>query len=104
MNRNRDKLRLLYVALCTAQLIIMGLGLAVAYQIEKSYSRNIAYENSVNAEHQAMDQLEVFARAASPEILALDDNSSGPGQLSQISYSSGLFLRKAQDLLYQSER
>src|SRR5580692_10073705 len=104
MSGNRNKLRLLYGALCAAQLIVMGMGLVVAYQIERSYSRNIEYEKTVNDEHRAIDELEIYARAASPETLALDDSTSGPSQLTQITYASGIFLRKAQDLLDESER
>jgi len=82
----------------------MAMGLALASQVQQSYSRNIDYEKSVNAERRAIDELEVFARAASPETLALDDDSSNLSQLSQITYASGIFLRKAQELLKQSEQ
>src|SRR5580692_9412608 len=98
MSGDRNKLRLLYGALCAAQLLVMGMGLVVAYQIEKSYSRNIEYEKTVNSEHRAIDELEVYARAASPETLVLDDSASGPSQLTQIAYASSIFLRKAQEL------
>ena len=80
------------------------MGLALAYQVEQSYSRNIDYEKSVNSEHRAIDELTIYARAASPETLALDDNSSDPSQLSQITYASEIFLRKAQVLLEESQR
>jgi diguanylate cyclase (GGDEF)-like protein len=104
MNGIRNKLRLFYLGLCVSQLVVMGLGLAVAYQVQRSYSRNIDYETSVNAGHRALDELEVFARAASPESLALDDNSSDPSQLSQVAYASRIFLQKAQELQNESER
>ncbi len=103
MKGNRNKLRFLYLALCAAQLVVTGMGLAVANQVQNAYSKNIEYEKSVNAEHRAIDELEVFARAASPETLALDDSSSGPSQLSQVTYASGIFLRKAKQLVSDSE-
>jgi hypothetical protein len=43
MLENRHRLRVFYLALCAAQLIIMGVGLGLAYQIQRSYSRNIDY-------------------------------------------------------------
>ena len=98
MNGNRHKLRLLYLALCTCQLVVTGLGLAIAYQVHRSYSRNIDYERSVNAEHRAVSELQSLARVASPESLALDDDSNGTPQFSQIRYSSGIFLRKVKEL------
>ena len=103
MGGNRHRLRLFYLALCISQLIIMGLGLTVAYQVQRAYSQNIEYEKSVNADRRSIDELEIFARSASPELLALDDGSSGPTQFSQIAYAAGLFLRKAQELLKDSE-
>lgn len=103
MSGNRNKLRLLYGALCAAQLIVMGMGLVVAHQIENSYSRNIESQKRVNSARRAINELEIYARSASPETLALDDNTSGPSQLARIAYSSGLFLRKAQALLDESE-
>ena len=99
INGNRHKLRLLYWVLCACQLVVTGMGLALAFQVETSYSQNIDYEKSVNSEHRAVDELEIYARAASPQTLALDDDSSDPTQLSQINYASGIFLRKAQALL-----
>src|SRR5579862_4231585 len=98
MNGNRHKLRLLYLALCACQLVVTGLGLAVAYQVHRSYSQNIDYERSVNAEHRAVSELQSLARVASPESLELDDGSSGPSQYSQIRYSSAIFLRKVKAL------
>jgi diguanylate cyclase (GGDEF)-like protein len=98
MNGNRQKLRLLYLALCAAQVIVTGLGLGVAYQMHRSYSRNIEYEQSVNSEHRAISELQSLARVASPESLELDDDSSGSPQFSQIRYSSTLFLRQVQKL------
>lgn len=99
MSGNRSKLRNFYLLLCASQLIVMGMGLAVAYQVERSYSQNIEYEKTVNADRRTIDELEVLARAASPEIATLDDSSSGPGQLSEVEYASSLFLKKAQGLL-----
>ncbi|HTX14164.1 MAG TPA: EAL domain-containing protein [Candidatus Baltobacteraceae bacterium] len=98
MNGNRQKLRLLYLALCAAQVIVTGLGLAVAYQVHKSYSRNIEYERSVNSEQRAVSELQLLARIASPESVELDDDSSGASQFSQVRYSSALFLRQVQKL------
>jgi diguanylate cyclase (GGDEF)-like protein len=103
MLENRHKLRVLYLALCAAQLVIMGTGLAVAYQIQQSYARNIEYESSVNAEHRAINELEVFARVTSAGTVA-PTKDSVLSQISQTNYSSKIFLRKAQDLLDDSER
>lgn len=104
MNTNRHKLRLLYLALCTAQLIVTGMGLAVAYQVHRSYLRNIEYESSVNSEHRAISELQSLARVASPESLELDDDSDGSSQFSQIRYSSTIFLRKVQKLRDEADR
>jgi diguanylate cyclase (GGDEF)-like protein len=103
MNKNRHRLRLLYIALCAAQLLVTGLGLAVAYQVQRSYSRTIDYEKLVSDKRRAIDQLTVYARSTSPESLDLDDQSSGPAQLSQIQYAAKIFLRKNQDLLDEAE-
>jgi diguanylate cyclase (GGDEF)-like protein len=104
MAASHVKLRRFYIALCAAQLVITGMGLALAYQVERSYSLNVDYEKSVNAEHQAINELEVYARDAKPERVTLDDSTSGPSQLSQIDYASKLFLKKARNLLDQSDR
>jgi diguanylate cyclase (GGDEF)-like protein len=98
MNGNRQKLRLLYLALCVAQVIVTGLGLAVAYQVHKSYSRNIEYEQSVDSEHRAISELQSLARVATPESVELDDDSDGSSQFSQVRYSATLFLRQVQKL------
>ncbi|HEX4075407.1 MAG TPA: EAL domain-containing protein [Candidatus Acidoferrales bacterium] len=98
MNGNRQKLRLLYLALCVSQLVVTGLGLAVAYQVHRSYSQNIDYESSVNAEHRAVSELQSLAHVASPESVELDDDSSGASQFPQIAYSSTIFLRKVRKL------
>ncbi|HTC62272.1 MAG TPA: EAL domain-containing protein [Candidatus Saccharimonadales bacterium] len=103
MSENRHKLRVLFFALCTAQLIIMGLGLSVAYQIQRSYSRNIDYESSVNAEHQAVDELAVLSRVTSAGTVTPTDDTA-LSQISQVKYASNIFLRKAQILLDESER
>ena len=103
MLQNRYKLGLLYLALCAAQLVIMGFGLAVAYQIQRSYSRNIDYESSVNVEHRAINELEVFARVASAGTVAPTDESV-LSQISQTQYAAKSFLRKTQELLDDSER
>ena len=104
MNGNRHKLRLLYLALCTCQLVVTGLGLAIAYQVHHSYSRNIDYERSVNDEHRAVSELQSLARVASPESLALDDDSDGSSQFSQIRYSAAIFLRKVKELRDEADR
>src|ERR1700722_19143117 len=96
---SRLKLRVLYLALCAAQLIVTGIGLVLAYQVERSYSQNIDIETSVNAEHRAIAELEVLARDASPGNLNLDDSSSISSQLSQTDYASKVFLRKVHALL-----
>jgi diguanylate cyclase (GGDEF)-like protein len=98
MNGNRHRLRLLYLTLCVSQLVVTGMGLAIAYQVHKSYSRNIEYETSVNFEHRAISELQSLAHVATPESLELDDDSSGSPQFSQIRYSSAIFLRKLQEL------
>ena len=103
MLENRHKLRVLYLVLCAAQLAIMGIGLTVAYQIQRSYSRTIDYEGSVNAEHRAINELEVLARVTSTGTAAPTDDSVLP-QISQTDYASKIFLRKAKDLLDESER
>ncbi len=103
MSGHRHKLRLFYLALCASQLVITAMGLAVAYQVLDSYSRDISYESSLNAARQAITELEVLARAASPQRLTLDDNTSGPDQSSQLDYAAKLFLPKAQALLDESE-
>lgn len=100
---NRRKLRLFYLALCLAQLVVMATGLGVAFQVERSYYRNIGYENAIDTEHQAIDELQVFARSAKPTTLDLDDSTSGPTQLSKIAYASSLFIGRAQQLLKQAE-
>ncbi|HUA01142.1 MAG TPA: EAL domain-containing protein [Candidatus Aquilonibacter sp.] len=104
MNGNRNKLRLLYLALCGAQLIVTALGLAVAYQVHESYSRNIEYERSVNREQRAISELQSLARNASPESLELDDDSAGSAQFSQIRYASTLFLRQLQKLRDEADQ
>ena len=101
--KNRHRLRLLYIALCGAQLLVTGLGLAVAYQMQRSYSRTIAYEKVVGEKRRAIDELAVYARSTSPESLDLDNQSSGPAQLPQIQYASKIFLRKDQELLDEAE-
>jgi len=103
MLENRNKLRVLYFALCAAQLVLMGTGLAVAYQIQRSYSRNIDYESSANAEHRAIDELQVLARVTSSGTVAPTDDSV-LSQISQTNYAAKIFLRKTQDLLAESER
>jgi diguanylate cyclase (GGDEF)-like protein len=103
MLENGNKLRVLYFALCAAQLVLMGTGLAVAYQIQRSYSHNIDYESSANAEHRAIDELEVLARVTSAGTVA-PTNDSVLSQISQTDYASKIFLRKTQDLLAESER
>ena len=103
MLQNRYKLGLLYLALCAAQLVIMGFGLAVAYQIQRSYSRNIEYESSVNTEHRAINELEVFARVTSAGTVAPTDESV-LSQISQTQYAAKSFLRETQELLDESER
>lgn len=101
---SRLKLRVLYLALCAAQLVVTGFGLVLAYQVERSYSQNIDIETSVNAEHRAIAELEVLARDASPGNLDLDDSSSVSSQLSQTDYASKVFLRKVQGLLEDLQR
>jgi diguanylate cyclase (GGDEF)-like protein len=103
MLENRHKLRVFYFALCAAQLVIMGTGLAVAYQIQQSYSRTIAYESSVNAEHRAINELEALARVASSGTVAPTGDSALP-QISQTVYASKIFLRKTEELLEETER
>lgn len=98
MNGNRHKLRLLYLTLCVAQLLVTCLGLAVAYQVHKSYTRNISYERAVNSELRAVSELESLARVASPENFELDDDSSGAAQFSEIRYASAIFLKKVKAL------
>lgn len=100
---NRHKLRALYLALCVLQLIITGLGLALAHHVEQSYSRNIAYERMVNAEGRAVTELAALALAAMPQDLSLDD-ASGSQNWSQVQYACTLFVAKAQELLQESER
>jgi hypothetical protein len=78
MSWHRHKLRLFYLALCASQLVVTGMGLAVAYQVLDSYSRDISYESSLNAARRVVTELEVLARVASPQALTLDDNTSGP--------------------------
>ena len=104
MHKNRHRLRVLYLALCAAQLLVTGLGLAVAYQVQRSYSRTIDYEKLVSDKRRAIDELAVYARVTSPESLDLDDQSSGPAQVSQIDYAAQIFLRKTQDLLNEASR
>src|ERR1700733_11074541 len=104
MSGHRHKLRLFYLTLCASQLVVTGLGLLVAYQVLNSYSRDISYESSLNAARRAVTELEVLARAASPQTLTLDDGTSGPQQLSQLDYASTLFLTKTQTLLDESAR
>jgi len=96
MSGHRHKLRLFYLTLCASQLVVTGMGLLVAYQVLNSYSRDISYESSLNAARRAVAELEVLARAASPQSLTLDDNTWGPDQLSQLDYASKLFLPRAQ--------
>lgn len=86
MGGNRSKLRNFYLALCVSQMAVMAMGLTTAYQVERSYSQNIEYERIVNAERQRVDELEVLVHAASPEAGVLDDNASGPDQLSEVAY------------------
>ena len=81
MHQHRHRLRLLFAILCTSQLLVTGIGLVVAYQVLQSYSRNLAYEHSVNDTRETIRELEVLARASSPEALDLDDHTSGPSQL-----------------------
>lgn len=103
MSGHRHKLRVFYLALCASLLIVTGMGLTIAYQVLFSYSRDIRYENALNAARKSITELEVLARVASPQSLALDDETSGPTQLQQIDYASTLFLPKAQALLDESE-
>lgn len=103
MSGHRRKLRLFYLAVCASQLVVTGMGLAVAYQVLNSYSRDISYEISLNTARRTLTEMEVLARAASPERLTLDDETSGPAQLLQVDYACNLFLPKAQALLDQSE-
>lgn len=81
----------------------MGTGLAVAYQIQRSYSRNIDYESSVNDEHRAINELEALARVTAAGTVAPTDESE-LSQISQTQYASKIFLRKTQALLEEAER
>src|SRR5262245_16752074 len=102
MSGHRHKLRVLFLLLCAAQLVVTSMGLAVAYQVLRSYSLDISYERSVNEARQTLTELTVFARSASPQNMGLDDAASLPNQLSQIDYASRLFLPKARALLGES--
>jgi diguanylate cyclase (GGDEF)-like protein len=102
MHGNRLNLRVLYLTLCALQLAVTGTGLAVAYQAQRAYSRNIDDEIAVNAARRALTELETLARVASPDSLDLDD-ASGLAQWSQVEYAAGIFLRKTKQLLDQSE-
>ncbi len=104
MSGHRFRLRVFYLALCASQLIVTGMGLAVAYQVLLSYTRDIRYETALNRARGAITELEVLARVASPQSLALDDGTAGPAQLQQIDYASNLFLPKAQALLHESQQ
>ena len=57
MHGNRHKLRALYLALCMFQLVITGMGLALARYVEQSYSRNLTYERMVNTESREVTEL-----------------------------------------------
>lgn len=57
MRSNRWKIRAFYVALCLVQLEITGRGLALAYYIERSYSRNIEYETTVRVKQQILSSV-----------------------------------------------
>lgn len=103
MLENRHRLRVFYLALCAAQLIIMGVGLGLAYQIQRSYSRNIDYESSVNNAHRALDELQVLARVASSGTVAPTDDTV-LSQVSQTEYASKIFVRKTQELLDKSKQ
>lgn len=98
---NRQKLRIFYLFLCGAQLLVTGMGLAVAYQVQRSYARNIDDEKAVNEEHRAVNELETLARVVAPGSLSLEDDTV-PSQISETTYTAKLFLRKAQDLLNES--
>jgi diguanylate cyclase (GGDEF)-like protein len=100
---NRHKLRALYLALCALQLLITGLGLTLAHNVEQSYSQNIAYERMVNAEGRAVTELAALALASTPQDLSLDD-SAGPQNWSEKKYACTLFIAKAQDLLQDSQK
>ena len=103
MSSHPQKLRVFYLALCAAQLFVIGIGLSVAYQVLYSYSHDISYEASLNNARRSVTELEVIARVASPQTLALDDGTPGPYQLSQVDYAAKLFLPKAQALLDEAE-
>jgi diguanylate cyclase (GGDEF)-like protein len=100
---NRRKLRVLYLALCTLQLVLTGLGLALAHHVEQSYSRNIAYERMVSAESRAVTQLVALALASTPQDLTLDD-AAATQNWSEKQYACTLFVAKVQELLPEAER
>src|SRR5262245_46604988 len=102
MSGHRHKLLIFYCAVCTSQLIVIAMGLAVAYQILRSYSANIDYEISLNTARRTVTELSVLSREALPENLVLDGTAVGPNQFSQIDYAARLFLPKAQALLVSS--
>ena len=66
LKRNRNQLTLLYLGLCVLQTSIMAAGLVVAYKVEKTYSRHIAYETVLNGHLRTVIAMRALADNALP--------------------------------------
>ena len=100
--RNRQNLRLLYVGLCTLQMLVMAAGLVVAYRVEKTYSRQIEYETVLNGHLRtviAMRALADNAAPPSPDTPHTEWNE----ERSRVQSASNLFKAQAEAFLKEIE-
>ncbi len=102
LDRNRNRLGMLYLGLCAVQMLIMAAGLILAHGVENIYSKQISYSAELNAHQRAVSELRVLADSASPPSVDIDTND-WDGEWSRIQYSSELFVRNARQLQQQIE-
>ena len=94
LDRNRNRLGLLYLGLCAVQMLIMAAGLILAHGVENIYSKQISYSAELNAHQRAVSGLRVLADSASPPSVDIGTDD-WDGEWSRIEYSSELFERNA---------